>query len=400
MRLFERFLTRRPWTRAATGRAVIGAALGSVVAFGVVTSAPALVHPPAKATVRAVPDPSRPAELNAPINAPSASTPAPATSEPAAATGPAGPSTATSKAAPKAVAKVPVTVSRSGNPFAGRTLYVAPLAVPGGLSAADTAAIARMFAQPQAIWIGSETSSGNVAGRVSGIVGAAAASGRLPLLVAYDIPGRDCGSYSAGGAGGSAAYLGWIGQFAAGIGTRPAAVVLEPDALAQVDCLSAAGQADRYALIAQAIALLKAHAGTAVYVDAGNSGWISAGVMAQRLKASGIAAANGFSLNVSNFHTTAQEEAYGNALSSLVGGKHFVIDTSRNGAGAAPGGAWCNPPGRALGALPGSAGHGARVDALLWIKRPGESDGTCNGGPSAGGFWPAYAAGLAHAIGW
>jgi endoglucanase len=83
-----------------------------------------------------------------------------------------------------------------------------------------------------------------------------------------------------------------------------------------------------------------------------------------------------------------------------VGGKHFVIDTSRNGAGAAPGGAWCNPPGRALGASPGSAGHGARVDALLWIKRPGESDGTCNGGPSAGAFWPAYGAGLAHAIGW
>ena len=32
--------------------------------------------------------------------------------------------------------------------------------------------------------------------------------------------------------------------------------------------------------------------------------------------------------------------------------------------------------------------------------RPGESDGTCNGGPSAGTFWPAYAAGIAHAIGW
>jgi len=29
------------------------------------------------------------------------------------------------------------------------------------------------------------------------------------------------------------------------------------------------------------------------------------------------------------------------------------------------------------------------------IKRPGESDGTCNGGPSAGTFWPEYALGLA-----
>jgi endoglucanase len=30
----------------------------------------------------------------------------------------------------------------------------------------------------------------------------------------------------------------------------------------------------------------------------------------------------------------------------------------------------------------------------LWIKRPGESDGTCNGGPPAGTFWDAYAIGL------
>ena len=38
------------------------------------------------------------------------------------------------------------------------------------------------------------------------------------------------------------------------------------------------------------------------------------------------------------------------------------------------------------------------VDAYLWVKRPGESDGTCNGGPAAGGCaWsPDYALGLAQ----
>jgi hypothetical protein len=74
---------------------------------------------------------------------------------------------------------------------------------------------------------------------------------------------------------------------------------------------------------------------------------------------------------------------------------HFVIDTSRNGLGPDPGGEWCNPPGRALGQVPGTATD-YRLDWNLWIKRPGESDVTCNGGPRAGAFWTSYAVGLAQ----
>lgn len=47
------------------------------------------------------------------------------------------------------------------------------------------------------------------------------------------------------------------------------------------------------------------------------------------------------------------------------------------------------------------AGHGqwkdtgnTFIDAFLWVKPPGESDGTCNGGPPAGKFWLDYALGL------
>ncbi len=58
---------------------------------------------------------------------------------------------------------------------------------------------------------------------------------------------------------------------------------------------------------------------------------------------------------------------------------------------------WCNPPGRALGATPRtSLTADPSVDAYLWIKRPGESDGPCDGGPSAGTFWADYALGLAQ----
>ena len=69
----------------------------------------------------------------------------------------------------------------------------------------------------------------------------------------------------------------------------------------------------------------------------------------------------------------------------------------RNGAGPAPGDDWCNPSGRALGDRPTAATGDRLVDALLWVKRPGESDGACNGGPPAGEWWADYALGLARA---
>lgn len=91
---------------------------------------------------------------------------------------------------------------------------------------------------------------------------------------------------------------------------------------------------------------------------------------------------------------------------------HFVIDTSRNGQGpwVAPAGVypdaenWCNPPGRGLGVRPTTDTGNALVDALLWIKIPGESDGQCFRGlggpedpergmvdPAAGQWFPEQA---------
>ena len=53
----------------------------------------------------------------------------------------------------------------------------------------------------------------------------------MPVLVAYNLPFRDCAQYSAGGAADTAAYKAWIDGFAAGIGDRAATVILEPDGL-------------------------------------------------------------------------------------------------------------------------------------------------------------------------
>jgi endoglucanase len=120
--------------------------------------------------------------------------------------------------------------------------------------------------------------------------------------------------------------------------------------------------------------------------------------MASLLEKVGIDSIRGFSTNVSNFNPTADERDYAEELSGLVGGAHYVIDTSRNGAGS--NGDWCNPSGRALGATPLTERARGAMDANLWIKAPGESDGSCNGGPPAGEWWPEGLAELARNAGW
>ena len=243
-------------------------------------------------------------------------------------------------------------------------------------------------------WIGEW--SGEVRAAVDARVTEITDAGALPVLVAYNIPNRDCGGYAAGGASSPEAYKTWMRAFANGLEGRKAAVIIEPDALAAADCLSETDRATRFALLKDAVNVLEAQGQTATYIDAGHSAWIPAAEMSTRLTEAGVAGGDGFSLNVSNFRTTPENTGYGRDVSSRVGGKHFVIDTSRNGLGPTADSQWCNPPGRALGEKPSAVTTDPLVDAYLWIKTPGESDGSCAGGPPTGQWWPEYALGLAQ----
>jgi endoglucanase len=255
---------------------------------------------------------------------------------------------------------------------------------------AAAAQMAKIAAQPMADWVGG--SSDHVFAAVRSRAVAAAAADSEAQFVAYNIPQRDCGGYSSGGASSASDYEAWIRAFAAGIGSHRAIVILEPDGLAGMNCLSASDQETRLSLLRRAVSVMASHAGVRLYIDAGHSGWHTPAVMAERLRAAGIARAQGFALNVAGYDATKSEVAYGRSISALVAGKHFVIDTSRNGNGSD--GQWCNAPGRALGAPPTAATGFPLVDAFLWIKTPGVSDGTCNGGPPAGTWWPSYALAL------
>lgn len=293
----------------------------------------------------------------------------------------------------------PATPAPSGSALDAGPLYVDPdsparrqAATWASARPADAATLDRLGDQPQAAWFGDWNP--DVAWDVGQHVSRAAAVGAVPVLVAYDLPLRDCGSYSGGGAGSPGDYRSWVDALARGIGERAAVVVLEPDALALTSCLSAAQQEERIGLLRHAVQTLKARPGVDVYIDAGHAGWVPVLDMAARLTRAGIAQADGFALNVSNFGDTAGETRYGQELARAMGRTHFVIDTSRNGLGS--NGEWCNPAGRAVGTAPTTDTGDELVDAFLWVKRPGESDGTCNGGPSAGSWWPDYALGLAQ----
>ncbi|MER7695334.1 MULTISPECIES: glycoside hydrolase family 6 protein [unclassified Streptomyces] len=263
---------------------------------------------------------------------------------------------------------------------------------------ADAKLLRRISGRPVADWPAWDDPAPGIRAAVK----SAARTEKTVLLVAYNIPHRDCGLYSAGGAKDADSYRSWIGEFAEAIGDAPATVILEPDALPHIvdGCTPPEHHAERYQLLSEAVDTLKAGPNTRVYLDAGNPEWIDEpSKMAQPLRQAGIDRADGFSLNVSNFQPNESVKAYATRLSDAVGGSHFVIDTSRNGRGPLSGGreeAWCNPPGRGLGTPPTTDTGDGRLDAYLWIKRPGDSDGTCRGGPPAGDWWPEYALGLAR----
>jgi endoglucanase len=263
----------------------------------------------------------------------------------------------------------------------------------------DAEQIRKIAEQPTGEWIGPE----NPEQEAQGFTEAAAKAGRTALLVLYDIPHRDCGQYSQGGAADGNAYRAWIDGVAAGIGDRPATVVLEPDAVLHLvdGCTPEEFHEERYDLLKGAITKLKSLKNTKVYLDAGNAGWGHPDQIFEPLERAGIDLADGFAVNVSNFYSTKDSIAYGKQLSAKVGDKHFVIDTSRNGNGPYTAGKtdenWCNPPGRELGEPPTTKTADPLVDAYLWVKRPGESDGTCKGGPTAGQWWASYALALAKA---
>ena len=250
-------------------------------------------------------------------------------------------------------------------------------------------ATAYLAEQPTTYWLTPEEDPlGEATARVTTLAAEARDTGTALSVAIYGLPGRDCGNFSAGGLA-EEDYATWIDEIARGLNAAPDVqkiVILEPDSLALApEC---GNVEERIRQLRNAIDRLGG-TNTWIYVDGGHSNWVPAAEMAALIDAlDRDDAIRGFATNVSNYNHSTEEFAYAHELSDLLGGAHAIVDTSRSGAGS--NGDWCNPSGRLIGEPGGTLGDEV-VDTNLWIKPPGESDGTCNGGPAAGVWWPEAA---------
>ncbi|MBD7958834.1 glycoside hydrolase family 6 protein [Microbacterium sp. Sa4CUA7] len=253
-------------------------------------------------------------------------------------------------------------------------------------SAEARAAAAYLADQPTAYWLTPERDPiGDVWGRIAHLAEQARDQDAALAVVVYGLPGRDCGNFSSGGLDEAdyATWTGEIGEALANARDLQRIVVLEPDSLALApEC---GNLPDRTRQLTTAVEALSG-SDAWIYLDGGHSTWHEPGTMAGIIAQTGLLdRVRGFATNVSNYNHAAAEFDYAHAVAAALGGGHALIDTSRSGAGS--GGVWCNARNRLVGEPGGTFGDEV-VDTNLWIKPPGESDGSCNGGPAAGAWWP------------
>lgn len=220
--------------------------------------------------------------------------------------------------------------------------------------------------------------------------------GLVPLIAAFGHKGNGCGPrFLGGGAREDARYRSFIRRFAQGIGSREVVVAFEPDAMGTVECLAKSRRKARLRALRYGVSQVAKLPNATVYIDAGASDWQGVPTMARKLRFVGVRKVRGFMLNATHQDTTAHNLSYGLKLSRALGGKHFIINTSHNGNGplykkqdaVGRGTVWCNPPNAAAGTRPTTKTPHPKVDALLWVERPGFSNGACNGGPARVGAW-------------
>jgi endoglucanase len=294
----------------------------------------------------------------------------------------------------------------AGSPLAGANFFVDPESA-AAHAALQNPAIDVIAHEPGTARFGSFSFGNNgvpnIATAVSRYLARAQveAPGTVPLLATYRILHGLCG-HASDSPGDAASYHDFIEGFAQGIGSYRAVLFLEMDSIITMPCLSRHGQAVRERELRDAINILTADCPhLVIYLDAGAADALSARDAAKYLRASGVAKIQGFFLNSTHFDWTSHEIRYGDQISRLTRGKHFVVNTGENGRGPlrprdivhAGLEVLCNPPGRGLGPLP-TANTGYRdVDMFAWTSNPGESGGSCvAGAPPTGEYWPAYAA--------
>jgi cellulose 1,4-beta-cellobiosidase len=260
----------------------------------------------------------------------------------------------------------------------------------------------------------------------------------LITFVVYNLPNRDCASFASNGeltleAGGLAKYkTGFIDEIAKRLTGKPAyqrlrfVIVIEPDSIPNAitnvssdypKCMTSVEgykEGVRYA-----VAKLGAIGNAYLYLDIAHSGWLGWAHTARAMQfyrelltpEANLEKIRGFAANIANYSALKEsndpyanearnqnviagfyegnrmidELGYVAAWKSAFPDKGIIIDTSRNGwrptADGSPierrahRGNWCNVSRAGIGERP-RASPEPGIDAYVWVKPPGESDGT------------------------
>jgi len=244
--------------------------------------------------------------------------------------------------------------------------------------------------EPRSLWLGRFTRP-NFAVKVRRLIDPAEARGEVPIFTVLRAQATGCSpSYDGGGPSEDRATRAWYDDLARVIGDSRVVIAFEPDSLGTIDCLARSRRDDRLRLLRHGVEALAKLPNATVYLEAGASDWEPARRTAKQLKAIGIAKVRGFMLNATHYDWTAENIKHGLDISRRVGGKHFVINTAENGRGPVSYtvanrrriNVWCNPGLRGLGTPPTTDTSHPKVDAYLWINRPGFAQ-LCQGRPIA-----------------
>jgi endoglucanase len=243
--------------------------------------------------------------------------------------------------------------------------------------------------EPRALWLGRFTRP-NFAVKVRRLIDPAKARGQVPIFTVLRAQSTGCGpGYTGGGPAEDAATREWYDDLARVIGNDRVVIAFEPDSLGTIDCLTPGRRDDRLRLLRYGVTALSRLPNATVYLEGGASDWEPARRTAKQLGAIGIAKVRGFMLNVTHYDWTAANIRHGLEISRRTGGKPFIVNTAENGRGPVfyrRNGrritVWCNPGLRGLGPPPTTDTSHPKVDAYLWINRPGFAQ-ICMGRPIA-----------------
>ena len=168
-----------------------------------------------------------------------------------------------------------------------------------------------------------------------------------------------------------------VDEFANGIANRPAVILLELDAIGSSQCMQSTGALPYWeGDIRYEIAKVSALPHAVVYIEGGYSDAEGPSYTARVLKAVGVRRIRGFFTNDTHFEWTINEIHWGEAVSKLTGGAHFVVNTGENGRGPLLNADpvtqgvedLCNPPARGLGPRP-TAPHRVRPRRCVPVDR-------------------------------